>query len=498
MCFVRCPPACRESIRGTPYMLQRVSQIFPFCPFVCITFAVMRVPSDLWTCVFPPSDHGEDDNDENINVDIEEHSTSDSDFNDYQAQMASMQLSLGTGDRGYHKHNHLLAGDHRLGDDVKQGFQPLKVGRKPRRRRTAFTHSQLAYLERKFRCQKYLSVADRSDVADALNLSETQVKTWYQNRRYLDFCLFRTQFLPRNVCGILLGMCVPSVEKPWFTRCCWNILVLCVGHYPWIWTMRNFIVAFLGQNGSDRINCGWSNCVTKPHWTKIPPIRSTIVSENVGANTFARSAHIFTLPNSSGNIANFGLQFQPQTRYLVVPRRRCHCFRRRIPARSWHRRRQQRPYSVTSTMCMDARFNSLVWPIRSRRVLRKQHDLAGSGGGHFLVFALYLLICVVQYLLEIKYSNRQQNNWLWKNPAFSFYFSHSVIVNAFGAFILTTKTPLIDDTHTHTHNDCFYVTNWRAFARHRSSPQGDALWTIYFAIHNGCYQCSVFALIRIW
>lgn len=59
----------------------------------------------------------------------------------------------------------------------------LPTGRKPRRRRTAFTHAQLAYLERKFRCQKYLSVADRSDVADALSLSETQVKTWYQNRR---------------------------------------------------------------------------------------------------------------------------------------------------------------------------------------------------------------------------------------------------------------------------------------------------------------------------
>ncbi|CAG7721774.1 unnamed protein product, partial [Allacma fusca] len=56
-------------------------------------------------------------------------------------------------------------------------------GKKPRRRRTAFTHSQLAYLERKFRVQKYLSVADRSDVAEALKLSETQVKTWYQNRR---------------------------------------------------------------------------------------------------------------------------------------------------------------------------------------------------------------------------------------------------------------------------------------------------------------------------
>ncbi|KAK6641641.1 hypothetical protein RUM44_013356 [Polyplax serrata] len=58
-----------------------------------------------------------------------------------------------------------------------------KMERKPRRRRTAFTHAQLAFLERKFRCQKYLSVADRSDVAEALNLSETQVKTWYQNRR---------------------------------------------------------------------------------------------------------------------------------------------------------------------------------------------------------------------------------------------------------------------------------------------------------------------------
>lgn len=94
-----------------------------------------------------------------------------------------MQFNLSANERGFHKHNHLLADDHRLSDDIKSGFQTMKMGRKPRRRRTAFTHSQLAYLERKFRCQKYLSVADRSDVADALNLSETQVKTWYQNRR---------------------------------------------------------------------------------------------------------------------------------------------------------------------------------------------------------------------------------------------------------------------------------------------------------------------------
>lgn len=122
-------------------------------------------------------DHGED-TDENINVDIEEQSSSGSDYNDYQTQIASMQLNS-----GFHKHNRLINDDHRIADELKSGFQSMKVGRKPRRRRTAFTHSQLAYLERKFRCQKYLSVADRSDVADALNLSETQVKTWYQNRR---------------------------------------------------------------------------------------------------------------------------------------------------------------------------------------------------------------------------------------------------------------------------------------------------------------------------
>ena len=55
--------------------------------------------------------------------------------------------------------------------------------KRPRRRRTAFTQEQLAFLERKFRSQKYLSVNDRAAVADLLRLTETQVKTWYQNRR---------------------------------------------------------------------------------------------------------------------------------------------------------------------------------------------------------------------------------------------------------------------------------------------------------------------------
>ncbi|KAM9546029.1 barH-like homeobox 1a [Salvelinus alpinus] len=55
--------------------------------------------------------------------------------------------------------------------------------KKPRKARTAFSDHQLAQLERSFERQKYLSVQDRMELAASLNLSDTQVKTWYQNRR---------------------------------------------------------------------------------------------------------------------------------------------------------------------------------------------------------------------------------------------------------------------------------------------------------------------------
>ncbi|CAH8842449.1 unnamed protein product [Trichobilharzia szidati] len=52
-----------------------------------------------------------------------------------------------------------------------------------RRKRTAFTQSQLFCLEQSFLCQRYLSVTERADLAAHLGLSEAQIKTWYQNRR---------------------------------------------------------------------------------------------------------------------------------------------------------------------------------------------------------------------------------------------------------------------------------------------------------------------------
>ncbi|XP_038065015.1 homeobox protein Nkx-6.1-like [Patiria miniata] len=52
-----------------------------------------------------------------------------------------------------------------------------------RKARTVFVDSQLRGLEARFQAQKYLSTPERIELAVGLGLSETQVKTWFQNRR---------------------------------------------------------------------------------------------------------------------------------------------------------------------------------------------------------------------------------------------------------------------------------------------------------------------------
>ncbi|CAH0554723.1 unnamed protein product [Brassicogethes aeneus] len=61
--------------------------------------------------------------------------------------------------------------------------EPGQSNRK-KRSRAAFTHAQVFELERRFSQQRYLSGPERADLAQALKLTETQVKIWYQNRRY--------------------------------------------------------------------------------------------------------------------------------------------------------------------------------------------------------------------------------------------------------------------------------------------------------------------------
>ncbi|RXM97463.1 Homeobox protein Nkx-3.1 [Acipenser ruthenus] len=58
------------------------------------------------------------------------------------------------------------------------------VSAKQKRSRAAFTHLQVLELEKKFSHQKYLSAPERAHLAHSLKLTETQVKIWFQNRRY--------------------------------------------------------------------------------------------------------------------------------------------------------------------------------------------------------------------------------------------------------------------------------------------------------------------------
>lgn len=55
--------------------------------------------------------------------------------------------------------------------------------KKKRKSRTAFTNHQIFELEKRFLYQKYLSPADRDEIAQSLGLTNAQVITWFQNRR---------------------------------------------------------------------------------------------------------------------------------------------------------------------------------------------------------------------------------------------------------------------------------------------------------------------------
>ncbi|XP_030747749.1 homeobox protein vab-15-like [Sitophilus oryzae] len=54
------------------------------------------------------------------------------------------------------------------------------LDRKPRQ---AYSAKQLERLEGEFKVDKYLSVSKRMELSKALNLTEVQIKTWFQNRR---------------------------------------------------------------------------------------------------------------------------------------------------------------------------------------------------------------------------------------------------------------------------------------------------------------------------
>ncbi|XP_056148209.1 homeobox protein Nkx-2.3 [Lampris incognitus] len=62
--------------------------------------------------------------------------------------------------------------------------KPSKQQRTRRKPRVLFSQAQVFELERRFKQQRYLSAPEREHLASSLKLTSTQVKIWFQNRRY--------------------------------------------------------------------------------------------------------------------------------------------------------------------------------------------------------------------------------------------------------------------------------------------------------------------------
>ncbi|XP_062605524.1 homeobox protein ceh-28-like [Saccostrea cucullata] len=66
----------------------------------------------------------------------------------------------------------------------KSGECNLMKQRSRRKPRVLFSQAQVFELERRFKQQRYLSAPEREQLASLLKLTSTQVKIWFQNRRY--------------------------------------------------------------------------------------------------------------------------------------------------------------------------------------------------------------------------------------------------------------------------------------------------------------------------
>uniref|UniRef100_A0A0N4ZJG3 Homeobox domain-containing protein n=1 Tax=Parastrongyloides trichosuri TaxID=131310 RepID=A0A0N4ZJG3_PARTI len=65
----------------------------------------------------------------------------------------------------------------------KHEYRRKKASSFDRKPRQAYSTRQLQRLEYEFNKDKYLSIQKRCQLSQELNLSETQIKTWFQNRR---------------------------------------------------------------------------------------------------------------------------------------------------------------------------------------------------------------------------------------------------------------------------------------------------------------------------
>nr|KAF6401894.1 NK3 homeobox 1 [Rousettus aegyptiacus] len=109
-----------------------------------------------------------------------------------------------------------------------------------KRSRAAFSHTQVIELERKFSHQKYLSAPERAHLAKNLKLTETQVKIWFQNRRYKT----KRKQLTSDLGGLEKPSSLPALKDEGFSRGSILSMYSLYPHYPYLYCLGGWSPAF--------------------------------------------------------------------------------------------------------------------------------------------------------------------------------------------------------------------------------------------------------------
>ncbi|KAH0623149.1 hypothetical protein JD844_031156 [Phrynosoma platyrhinos] len=110
-----------------------------------------------------------------------------------------------------------------------------------KRSRAAFSHTQVLELERKFSHQKYLSAPERAHLAKNLKLTETQVKIWFQNRRYKT----KRKQLASELSGLEKNSAMPAYKDATFPRATVALsLYHSYQYYPYLYYLNGWTPVF--------------------------------------------------------------------------------------------------------------------------------------------------------------------------------------------------------------------------------------------------------------
>ncbi|XP_008573508.1 PREDICTED: homeobox protein Nkx-3.1 [Galeopterus variegatus] len=117
---------------------------------------------------------------------------------------------------------------------------PQTAKQPQKRSRAAFSHTQVIELERKFSHQKYLSAPERAHLAKNLKLTETQVKIWFQNRRYKT----KRKQLTSDLGDLEKHPSLPVLKEDGFSRASLVSVYNSYPYYPYLYCLGSWSPAF--------------------------------------------------------------------------------------------------------------------------------------------------------------------------------------------------------------------------------------------------------------